>query len=64
MKKYIFFVASLLVVKGDINATSFIQPPLNAADIYITEGKTGSMIALLDLSRMKVMDFELQAGKK
>ncbi|MFZ9387844.1 MAG: hypothetical protein ACO25B_08170 [Chitinophagaceae bacterium] len=64
MKKLILLSASLVVLNGIFASALVIQPPLNASAIYITVGNTGRMISLLDLSRIKIKDFEALTGEK
>ena len=39
-------------------------PPLKASEVYITAGKNGEKISLMDLSRMKVKDLQQLTGNK
>lgn len=40
------------------------KTPVNAYEVYVPLGKTGQMISLMDLSQIKVKEFEKLSGKK
>lgn len=43
---------------------AIIYPPLNANDIFLTIGKNGEQISLVEFSRIKPGDLELLQGRK
>ena len=64
MKKIILLFTVLCLVVSSFAAFTLKAPPLKASEVYITVGKNGEKISLLDLSRMKVKDLQELTGKK
>jgi hypothetical protein len=69
MKKIILLFAVFCFVTSSfaaftLEAPVVKNPPLKASEVYITIGKDGEKISLLDLSRMKVKDLQELTGKK
>lgn len=63
MRKILFLFAVLFIFHGTFASSRVVRPPLNASEIFINVGKTGQSISLLELSRIKVRDFEKLTGK-
>lgn len=64
MKKIILLFTALCLVVSSFAAFTLEAPPLKANEVYITVGKNGEKISLLNLSRMKVKDLQELTGKK
>ena len=64
MKKIILLFTVLCLVVNSIAAFTLEAPPLKASEVYITIGKNGEKISLLDLSLMKTKDLQELTGKK
>lgn len=64
MRKILGFVFALFIA-NTINA-AFVTtgPSIYAADIFIPVGKSGATISLLELSTIKIKDFETLTGNK
>src|SRR6478752_962396 len=69
MKKIIIlfaFIAGFSSVNSTTNSIPSSAPrnPLKANEVYLPVGKTGHLISLMDLSRIRVKDFETLSGEK
>ena len=64
MKKIILLFTALCFVVSSFAAFTLEAPLVKASEVYITVGKNGEKISLLDLSRMKVKDLQELTGKK
>lgn len=69
MKKTIILFALIAFFSTTSSATSSIfgKPPKNpikASEVYLPIGKTGQFISLMELSQIKVKDYEAVTGKK
>ena len=64
MKKIILLFTVICLVVNSFAAFTLEAPPLKASEVYITVGKNGEKISLLDLSRMKIKDLQQLTGKK
>ena len=64
MRKLILFFAAVLFMTQTFGASELVPPRKKAAEIMIPLGKSGQMISVMDLSTMKVKEFETLAGKK
>lgn len=64
MKKILSLLAVLFYLHGAFAAVGLINPPLKASEIYLAVGKNGKMISLLDLSHVKIKDFETLRGER
>ena len=62
MKKIILLFTAICLVVNSYAAFTLVAPPLNAGKVYITVGKNGEKISLLDLSRMKVKNLQELTG--
>ncbi len=65
MKKLIALLTAIAVFSASF-ATSVIEikPVLRADQIFIPTDKTGGKISLMELSRIKIKDFEILRGQK
>lgn len=65
MKKLLVFLIAIGIVTASFASTIVtIEPKLRADKILIPVNKTGLKISLLDLSRIKIKDFETLRGQK
>ena len=69
MKKTIIFFAFIALFSASYSATSlnFVKPTKNsvkATEVYLPIGKKGELISLMDLSQMRVKDYEALTGKE
>lgn len=69
MKKTIILFALIAFLSATSSATSsiFVKPPKNsikASEVYLPIGKTGKFISLMELSQIKVKEYEAVTGKK
>ncbi len=53
-----------MVFTSSFAATKIIHPTLKASEIFLAIGKTGQKVSLLELSEIKVKDFEKLKGYK
>jgi hypothetical protein len=63
MRKFLLFAGALIILATANATVNLTDPPANAANVFIPIGKTGLKISLLELSEIKVKDFELLTGK-
>lgn len=69
MKKTITLLALMAFFSIAYSASNPIsgskaKPPLKATEVYLPLGKTGQLISLMDLSLIKVKEYESLTGKK
>jgi hypothetical protein len=64
MRKIVLLLAAICLVVSSFAAFTLETPPLKASEVFITIGKNGEKISLLDLSRMTVKDLQQLTGKK
>ena len=69
MKKIIFLFALIAFFSASYSATSlnFAKPAKNsikATEVYLPIGKKGELISLMDLSQIRVKDYEALTGKE
>ncbi len=64
MRKLLAFAIIFLSLNISFASVPVIIPALNASEIFILVGKTGQKISLLELSQIKIKDFELLRGQK
>ena len=69
MKKAITLFALIAFFSATYSATNsnFVAPaknPVKASEVYLPVGMNGQLISLLDLSQIRVKDFENLTGKK
>lgn len=64
MKKLSLFLAGILLITSSFAASTLAPKKLNANEVYIFIGKNGQKISLMDLSQMRVKQFEALSGKK
>jgi hypothetical protein len=64
MRKIVALLTTLFILNGAFASAIIINPPLKASEIFFPVGNSGKMISLLDLSQIKVKDFEMLADKK
>jgi hypothetical protein len=58
MKRLLLFSAAFFILIGTSATVSVINPSLKASAIFVPVGKAGINISLLDLSQIKVKDYE------
>jgi len=64
MRKIIALLTGLFILTGSFATVTVIYPPLKASEIFFPVGKTGQKISLMELSTIKIKDFELLRGEK
>ena len=69
MKKAIILFALIAFFSATYSATNsnFVAPaknPVKASEVYLPVGKNGELISLMDLSQIRVKDYEKLTGKK
>jgi len=64
MRKFILFLTGVLILATSFATSNVIKPKLNAAEIFLPVGKTGQKISLLELTQIKVKDFQKLTGRK
>jgi hypothetical protein len=64
MKKLIGLFVLFCFTLSSFGSAGLKTPPLLAADVLIPLGNTGKTISLLELSEIKVKDFQALSGKK
>jgi hypothetical protein len=64
MKKIILLFTVCCFVFNSFAAALVEAPPIKASEVYITVGKNGEKISLLDLSRIKTRDLQELTGNK
>ena len=69
MKKAIILLALIAFFSIAYSASNPIsdskaKPPVKATEVYLPLGKTGELISLMDLSLIKVKEYESLTGKK
>jgi hypothetical protein len=69
MKKAFILFLLMAIVSATYSSTnsnpvSPKNPSINATEVYVPIGKTGQFISLMELSEIKVKDYEALAGKK
>jgi len=64
MRKFILLLLSFAVLNLVFASEISRTPTLKASEIFLPVGKTGKMISLLELSNIRMKDFETLTGKK
>ncbi len=65
MKKVLFFLAAVCLVLSSFAASLLTSPsPKKATEIMIPVGSSGKQISLMELSEIKIKDFEALTGRK
>ena len=69
MKKAFILFLLMAIVSATYSSTnsnpvSPKNPSINATEVYVPIGKTGQFISLMELSEIKVKDYEALTGKK
>ena len=69
MKKAFILLLLMAVVSAIYSSTNSIpvsskNPSIKATEVYVPIGKTGQFISLMELSEIKVKDYEALTGKK
>lgn len=69
MKKTFTFFLLMAVVSATYSSTISVsvspaKPLVKATEVYVPIGKAGQFISLMELSQIKVKDYEALAGKK
>ena len=62
MKKFLFILAAIILVNTSFASTGISVLPKKATDIYIPLGNN-NQISLLEISKMKIQDYEKLSGK-
>lgn len=63
MKKILFFITACAFFASSFATSGFVVAHKKATEIYLPVGNTGQKISLMDLSTIKVKDFEFLTGK-
>ncbi len=64
MKKTLSLLTMLVFITSTFAAFNLTEPVKKATDIFVPIGKSGMQISLMDLSQIKVKEFEDFSGKK
>ncbi len=64
MKKFLLLFVAFVVVSGSFASFNLVEPQKKATEIFVPIGKSGLQISLMDLSQVKVKEFESLSGKK
>jgi hypothetical protein len=64
MKKFLLLFVAFVVVSGSFASFNLVEPQKKATEIFVPIGKSGLQISLMDLSPVKVKEFESLSGKK
>ena len=64
MKKVLALLTMLVFVTSTFASFNLTEPVKKATEIFIPIGKSGSQISLMDLSQIKVKEFESLFGQK
>ncbi len=64
MKKFLLLFAAFVVVSGSFASFNLVEPQKKATEVFVPIGKSGLQISLMDLSLVKVKEFESLSGKK
>lgn len=65
MRKVILLLTGFCLYMSSFAITKPVEPrPIKASEIYLPIGKSGEKISLMDISTIKVRDFEKLTGKK
>ncbi len=64
MRKCLLLFAAFCLTVSSFAAFTLTKPPLKASEVYVPIGKSGEMISLLDLSQIKVKEYQQLTGKK
>src|SRR4028119_34749 len=64
MKKILLAFTAFVFVTTSFAAFNLVEPPKKATEIFIPVGKSGARISLMDLSQVKVKEFEILSGQK
>lgn len=65
MRKFILLCATVCITFASSGAFTLKNPPpLKASEIYMPLGKSGELVSLLDLSRIKIKEYQELTGKK
>lgn len=64
MKKFLLLFVAFVVVTGSFASFNLIEPQKKATEVFVPIGKSGLQISLMDLSQIKVKEFESLSGKK
>lgn len=63
MKKILSFFIAVSMLAVSFAATGINAPLKKATDLYLTIGKNGEQISLMDLSRISVKDYQTISGR-
>lgn len=64
MKKSLLMFVTVVVMTSSFASFNLVEPPKKAAEVFVPVGKAGAQISLLDLSQIKVKEFETLSGTK
>ncbi|MFC0775898.1 hypothetical protein [Terrimonas alba] len=64
MRRIILLFVTICLFVNSYAAFALEAPPLKANEVYITIGKNGEKVSLLDLSRMKIKELQQLTGKR
>jgi hypothetical protein len=64
MRKSILLFAAICLTVSSFASFTLTKPPLKASEVYVPIGKSGEKISLLDLSRIKIREYQEFTGKK
>jgi hypothetical protein len=64
MKKFLLLFVAFVVVSGSFASFNLVEPQKKATEVFVPIGKSGLQISLMDLSLVKVKEFESLSGKK
>lgn len=65
MRRILLLCVAVGLAVASFGAFTLTKPaPVKASEIYLPLGKTGELISLMDLSRMKIKEYQQLTGKK
>lgn len=64
MRKCILLLTAICFTYATFAAFTLKNPPLKASEVFVPIGKSGERISLLDLSRLKIKEYQELTGKK
>ncbi|HUM66094.1 MAG TPA: hypothetical protein PLV32_09620 [Chitinophagaceae bacterium] len=64
MRKCILLVSAICFTFASFASLTPKNPPLKASEVFIPIGTTGERISLLDLSQLKIREYQELTGKK
>ena len=64
MKKIVLMLFAFAAITNSYASFNLVEPPKKASEIFVPIGTSGAKISLMDLSLLKVNEFEALSGKR